>query len=90
MLPAEICRAVVGGNSQNASFVLEQTGRLRRGPRMKMLAEYLDSAIKFETLAAAETDAKLKAQFEKQAEAYRKLAEKRAKEYGLQPPSGQL
>src|SRR5262245_35771099 len=25
---------------------------------MKMLAEYLDSAIKFETLAAAETDAK--------------------------------
>src|SRR5262249_21810697 len=41
---------------------------------MKMLAEYLDSAIKFETLAAAETDAKLKAQFEKQAEAYRKLA----------------
>src|SRR5262245_41739109 len=39
---------------------------------MKMLAEYLDSAIKFETLAAAETDAKLKAQFEKQAEAARR------------------
>ena len=57
---------------------------------MKMLAEYLDSAIKFETMAAAETDAKLKAQFEKQAVAYRKLAEKRAKEYGLQPPSEQL
>jgi len=29
MLPAEICRAVVGGNSQDASFVLEQAGRLR-------------------------------------------------------------
>ncbi len=56
---------------------------------MKMLAEYLDTAIKFETMAAAETDAKLKAQFEKQAAAYRKLAEKRAKEYGLKPPSAQ-
>jgi hypothetical protein len=57
---------------------------------MKMLAEYLDSAIKFETMAAVETDAKLKAQFEKQAVAYRKLAEKRAMEYGLKPPSEQL
>jgi len=56
---------------------------------MKMLAEYLDTAIKFETMAAAESDAKLKAQFEKQATAYRKLAEKRAKEYGLKPPSEQ-
>jgi len=43
---------------------------------MKMLAEYLDTAIKFETMAAAESDGKLKAQFEKQAAAYRKLAEK--------------
>jgi len=34
-----------------------------------MLAEYLDTAIKFETMAAAESDAKLKAQFEKQAAA---------------------
>jgi len=56
---------------------------------MKMLAEYLDTAIKFETMAATESDAKLKAQFEKQAAAYRKLAEKRAKEYGLKPPSEQ-
>jgi hypothetical protein len=56
---------------------------------MKMLAEYLDTAIKFETMAAAESDAKLKAQFEKQAAAYRKLAEKRANEYGLKPPSEQ-
>jgi len=39
-------------------------------------------AIKFEQMAAAaETDATLKVDFEKQAAAYRKLAEKRAKEY---------
>jgi hypothetical protein len=48
-----------------------------------MLAEYLDTAIKFEQMAAAENDRVLKAEFEKQAAAYRKLAEKRAKEYGL-------
>jgi len=33
-------------------------------------------------------DPKLKADFEKQAAGYRKLAEKRAKEYGLKMPSG--
>jgi ABC-type Zn uptake system ZnuABC Zn-binding protein ZnuA len=54
---------------------------------MKMLAEYLDTAIKFEQMAAQEKDPKLKADFEKQAAAYRKLAEKRAKEYGLKMPS---
>ena len=54
---------------------------------MKMLAEYLDTAIKFEQMAAAEKDQTLKADFEKQAAAYRKLAEKRAKEYGLNTPS---
>jgi hypothetical protein len=53
---------------------------------MKMLAEYLDNAIKFEQMAAHEKDAKLKAEFEKQAASYRKLAEKRAKEYGLEMP----
>jgi hypothetical protein len=55
---------------------------------MKMLAEYLDTAIKFEQMATHEKDPKLKAQFEQQAAAYRKLAEKRAKEYGLKMPSG--
>jgi hypothetical protein len=54
-----------------------------RGHRMKMLAEYLENAIKFEKMAADEPDAKLKEHFEKQAAAYRKLAEKRAKEYGF-------
>jgi hypothetical protein len=55
---------------------------------MKMLAEYLENAIKFEKMAAEEKDAKLKDHFEKQAVAYRKLAEKRAKDYGLKFPSG--
>jgi len=52
-----------------------------------MLAEYLDTALKFEQMAAAEKDPTLKADFERQAAAYRKLAEKRAKEYGLNMPS---
>jgi len=54
---------------------------------MKMLAEYVENAIKFEELAAEEKDAKLKDHFEKQGAAYRKLAEKRAKDYGLEVPS---
>jgi hypothetical protein len=54
---------------------------------MKMLAEYLDTALKFEQLAAGEKDPKVKADFEKQAAAYRSLAEKKAKEYGLKTPS---
>ena len=54
---------------------------------MKMLAEYLESAIKFERLAAEEKDAALKSQLEKQAIAYRKLAEKRAKKYNLALPT---
>ena len=53
---------------------------------MKMLAEYLENAVKFEQMAFHEEDPKLKVDFERQAAAYRKLAEKRAKEYGLQTP----
>jgi len=53
---------------------------------MKMLAEYLDTAIRFEQMAAAENDPTLKGDFEKQAAAYRKLAEKRATKYGLNKP----
>ena len=53
---------------------------------MKMIGEYLDNAIKFERMAAEESDAKLKAHFEKQADAYRKLAAARAKKLGLPPP----
>jgi hypothetical protein len=58
-----------------------------RGHRMKMLAEYLENAINFEKMAADEKDAKLREQFAKQAAAYRKLAEKRAKDYGLEVAS---
>jgi hypothetical protein len=53
---------------------------------MKMLAEYLEHAIKFEQMAAQERDAKLKEHFETQAAAYRKLAEKRAQERGIKIP----
>ena len=53
---------------------------------MKMLAEYLENAVQFEQMAADEKDPKLKAEFERQAASYRKLAEKRAKEYGLDMP----
>ena len=45
---------------------------------MKMVAEYLEKALHFEQLAAAEKDPKLKASLIKQAEAYRKLASKHA------------
>jgi hypothetical protein len=51
---------------------------------MKVLAE---SAINFEQMAAAEQDPILKSGFERQ---YRKLVEKRAKEYGLNTPSERI
>ena len=54
---------------------------------MKMLNEYLDHALSFERLAAEESNANLKTQFQKQAQAYRKLATERAARYGLPPPS---
>jgi hypothetical protein len=66
--------------------VTQAIAKGERGHRMKMLAEYLENAIKFEQMAAEEKDAKLKAQFEKQAFAYRKLAEKRAKDFGFKAP----
>jgi uncharacterized protein (DUF2384 family) len=66
--------------------VTQATAKRERGHRMKMLAEYLENPIRFEQMAAEEKDATLKAQFEKQAFAYRKLAEKRAKDFGLKAP----
>jgi hypothetical protein len=50
---------------------------------MKMLAEYLERAIEFERMATDEKGAKLRADLEKQAAAYRKLAVRRAKQYKL-------
>jgi hypothetical protein len=54
---------------------------------MKLISEYLEHALSFERLAAEEKNRELKAQFEKQAEAYRNLAAERAARYGLSPAS---
>ena len=54
---------------------------------MKLLSQYLDHALKFESLAAGETNPKLKADLSGQAQAYRKLAAERAAKLGLPPPS---
>jgi hypothetical protein len=55
---------------------------------LKLLTEYLDRAISLERLAAGEQDSTFRAQLLDQAAAYRKLAAKRAKAYGLPAPSG--
>ena len=52
---------------------------------MKMVAEYVEHALQFELLAH-EKNPQLKADMEKQAAAYRKLAADRTKEIGLKPP----
>ncbi|MBR1196621.1 hypothetical protein JQ634_26090 [Bradyrhizobium sp. AUGA SZCCT0240] len=54
---------------------------------MKLLNEYLNHALSFEQLAAQEERPEVKAQFEEQAAAYRKLAADRAARYGLRAPS---
>jgi hypothetical protein len=54
---------------------------------MKMVAEHLEHALAFERMAAEEVRPEAKAQFRKQAAAYRKLAEGRAEKIGLEPPS---
>jgi hypothetical protein len=54
---------------------------------MKLLTEYLEHALSFERMAAEEANPKIREQFEKQAEAYRKLAADRAARYGLPAPS---
>jgi hypothetical protein len=53
---------------------------------MKLVAEYLRDAIKFEQMAEDAEDAAVKAALKNQAQAYRKLAIKRAKELGMPPP----
>jgi hypothetical protein len=54
---------------------------------MKLLTEYLERAIQLEAMAANEPDSAFKEQLLSQARAYRKLAAKRAADYGLPPPS---
>jgi hypothetical protein len=53
---------------------------------MKLVAEYLADAIKFDQMAEDATDAALKGSFRKQAAEHRKLALKRAKQLGMLPP----
>jgi hypothetical protein len=54
---------------------------------MKLLTEYLEHALAFERMAAQENNPEIRAQFEQQAAAYRKLAADRAEKYGLPAPS---
>lgn len=54
---------------------------------MKLLTEYLERAVSLEALAANEPDSTFKTELLKHAASYRKLAAKRAKEYGLPMPS---
>ena len=54
---------------------------------MKLLAEYLERAVSLERMAADGPDSTFKTQLLDQAASYRKLAAKRAKEYGLPPRS---
>ena len=53
---------------------------------MKLLTEYLERAVSLERLAANEQESRFKRELLHQAEAYRKLAAKRAADYGLPPP----
>jgi hypothetical protein len=53
---------------------------------MKLVAEYLLDAIKFEQMAEDAKDEALKAAFIKQAADYRELALKRAKQLGMPLP----
>ena len=52
-------------------------------------AEYLELALKFEMLATFEENAKLKADFEQQSVAYRKLAAAGMQATDLKPPDAQ-
>lgn len=54
---------------------------------MKLLTEYMERALQLEGLAQGETDLRFKAELLRQAASYRKLAAKRADQYGLPPPS---
>jgi hypothetical protein len=56
---------------------------------MKLIAKYLDIAIKFERLAAQET-ASMKKSFQEQAAAFHKLANKRAKKLGIPEPPASI
>jgi hypothetical protein len=54
---------------------------------MKLLKEYLEHALAFESLAAQQNDPEIRAQFEQQAASYRRLAAERAERLKLPLPS---
>ena len=54
---------------------------------MKLLTEFLDRAVSLERLAANEPDSEFRTQLLNEAASYRKLAAKRAEEFGLPAPS---
>jgi hypothetical protein len=53
---------------------------------MKLIMEYVESAIRFEHLAALETNPERSAVLKKQAAAYYQLADERAKKIGVPQP----
>ena len=55
---------------------------------VKMMAEYLEHALRFEGLAAEEPNPDLRTQLAKQAAAYRKLVAERTRKPGLEPAPG--
>ena len=57
------------------------------GLQMKLLTEYLERALQLESLADGEADSTFRTELLKQAASYRKLASKRAEQYGLPNPS---
>jgi hypothetical protein len=66
--------------------VQRQVQGLRESRAVRMIAEYLEHAIRFEQLAKEEKHPKFKEELLRQATAYRKLAEERAKKLGLPMP----
>ena len=53
---------------------------------MKLVTDYLERAVHFQRMADQETDPNFKALLEKNANEYFKLADKRARELGVEPP----
>ena len=54
---------------------------------LDLLTQYIDHALTFERMAEAEPNQSLKADLERQASAYRRLAAQRARRLGLPLPS---
>src|SRR5262249_16442809 len=76
--PLQDCRIL-----QAVSFFSDAPSR--EVDALKLVAEYMRDVILFEQMASREPNLELKEALETQAKAYRKLADKRAKELGLTP-----